>query len=137
MAARAYARACLRAERPAQELTAVLSSDLMAFLIGREPRQQAAVAALLELGRADLVAKQREDGRPFELSTYANSRHNWEFIAAVVDHWEALAAAVPDIWPRFRHSPVIVTELSVAREHLPSSAGEGNHANVCNSDAEL
>ena len=120
LAARAYARACLRAERPAQELTAVLSSDLMAFLIGREPRQQAAVAALLELGRADLVAKQREDGRPFELSTYANSRHNWEFIAAVVDHWEALAAAVPDIWPRFRHSPVIVTELA--------KAGKGKYA---------
>ena len=77
-------------------------------------RQQAAVAALLELGRADLVAIQREDGRPLQLSTYSNSQHNWEFVATVVEHWESLAAAVPDIWERFDHSPIIATELAKA-----------------------
>jgi len=120
VASRAYARACLRAGQPVQELAAILSSHLAGSLIEREPRQQSAVAALLELGRADLVAIQREDGRPLDLSTYSNSRQNWEFIAAVVEHWEALAAAVPDIWTRFHHSPVIATELA--------KAGKGRHA---------
>jgi len=81
-----------------------------------------AVAALLELGRADLVAIQREDGRPLQLSTYSNSRHNWEFVATVVEHWESLAVAVPDIWERFDRSPIIATELAKAgkRAHAPS-----------------
>ncbi len=31
-----------------------------------------------------------------------------------MEHWESLAAAVPDIWERFDHSPVIATELAKA-----------------------
>jgi hypothetical protein len=120
VAARAYARACVRAGRQVPELAATLSLDLAGFDMGREQRQQAAVAALLELGRADLVAVQREDGQPLQLSTSSNSHHNWEFVATVVEHWEALAAAVPDIWARFKHSPIIATELA--------KAGKGAHA---------
>ena len=86
----------------------------------REQRQQAAVAGLLELGRADLVAVQREDGQPLQLSTFSGSHHNWEFVATVVENWESLAAAVPDIWARFNHSPIIATELA--------KAGKGAHA---------
>ena len=86
----------------------------------RQGQQQAAVAALLELGRADLLVIQREDGRPLQLSTYSSSRENWEFIATVVEHWESLAAAVPDVWERFDHSPIIATELA--------KAGKGAHA---------
>jgi len=120
VAARAYARARIREGSKVQDLIEALSADLTGFLLGREPRTQAAVAALLELGRADLVAIQREDGRPLELSTYSNLRHNWEFVATVVEHWESLAAAVPDIWERFDHSPIIATELA--------KAGKGAHA---------
>jgi hypothetical protein len=115
VAARAYAQACVRTGRQVHELTAALSPDLTGFLIGREQRQQAAVAALLELGRADLVAV-REDGQPLHLSTSSNSHHNWEFVATVVEHWEALAAVAPDIWARFNHSPIIATELAKAKK---------------------
>ena len=114
VAARAYARACVRAGSGVQELIAALSADLTGFFLHQEERQQAAVAALLELDRADLVVRQREDGRPLGLSTYLNSRHNWEFVATVIEHWESLAAAVPDIWERFGHSPIIATELAKA-----------------------
>jgi hypothetical protein len=114
VAARAYARARIRTGGEVQELIEALRADLTGFLLGQEQRQQAAVAALLELGRADLVAMQREDGRPLQLSTYSNSRHNWEFIATVVEHWESLASAVPDIWERFDHSSIIATELAKA-----------------------
>lgn len=119
VAARAYARARIRAGSKVQELIEALSADLNGSLLG-QGQQQAAVAALLELGRADLVAMHREDGRPLQLSIYANSRHNWEFVATVVEHWESLAAAVPDIWDRFDHSPIIATELA--------KAGKGAHA---------
>ena len=85
VAARAYARARIRAGSDVQELIAALSEDLTGFLLEREQRRQAAVAALLELGRADLVAIQRKDGqRPLELDTYSNARHNWEFVATVI-----------------------------------------------------
>jgi hypothetical protein len=114
VAARAYARARIRAGSDVQELIAALSEDLTGFLLEREQRRQAAVAALLELGRADLVAIQRKDGRPLELDTYSNARHNWEFVATVIEHWESLVAAVPDIWERFGHSPIIATELAKA-----------------------
>ncbi len=120
VAARAYARGCLRIGRSTQELTVVLNSELGATLIGGEGRQQAAIAALLDLGRADHVVLQREDGSSIDLSTYSNSRHNWEFISAVVEHWDALASAVPDIWARFQHSPIIATELA--------KAGKGGYA---------
>jgi hypothetical protein len=120
VAARAYAQARIRAGSEVQELIETLSAELTGFLLGRDQQQQAAVAALLELDRADLVAMQREDGRPLQLSTYSNSRHNWEFVATVVEYWESLAAAVPDIWERFDHSPIIATELA--------KAGKGAHA---------
>ena len=114
VAARAYARACVREGRKVQKLIEALSADLTGFLLGREQRQQAAVAALLELGRADLLAMQREEGRLLQFSTYSNARHNWEFVATVVEYWEVLAEAVPDIWERFGHSPIIATELAKA-----------------------
>jgi len=91
-----------------------LTLDLTGFLGGREQRQQAAVAALLELGRADLIATQREDGQPLQLSTISNSHQNWEFVATVVEHWEALTATATDIWARFSHSPIIAKELAKA-----------------------
>jgi hypothetical protein len=119
VAARAYARALIRAGSQLQELIEALRADLTG-LLGQDERRQSAVAALLELGRADVLAVQREDGRPLQLSTYWKSRHNWEFVATVVEHWESLAAAVPDIWERFGHSPIIATELA--------KAGKGSHA---------
>jgi hypothetical protein len=120
VAARAYARGCVRSGRQVHELTSALSRDLTGFLIGREQRQQAAVVGFLELGRADLVAVQREDGQPLQLSTFSGAHHNWEFVATVVENWESLAAAAPDIWTRFNNSPIIATELA--------KAGKGAHA---------
>ena len=38
----------------------------------------------------------------------------------MVEYWEVLAEAVPDIWERFDHSPIIATELA--------KAGKGAHA---------
>ena len=55
-----------------------------------------------------------------EFDTYSNSRHNWEFIATVMEHWEALAAAMPDVWARFRNSAMIAIELA--------KAGKGSYA---------
>jgi hypothetical protein len=124
VAARAYARSRVHAGGGVQELIEAVGPDFTGFFLEKEPRVQAAVAALLELGRADLVAMLREDGRPLQLDTYSNSRHNWEFVATVVEHWESLAAVVPDIWERFNHSPIIATELAKAgkRAHALSQA---------------
>lgn len=119
VAARAYARACIRSGSGIQQLIESLSSDLNRRLI-REDREQAAVAAMLELGRADLLGSPREDGRPLEFSTYARSRQNWEFIETVVEHWEQLADAISDVWERFNHSPIIAMELA--------KVGKGVHA---------
>lgn len=113
VAARAYARALVREGCAVQKLIEDLSSDLTRFSVGRDERQQAAVAALLELGRADLVARQRENG-PLKLSLYSHGRHNWELVASLVEHWESLAAAIPNIWERFDYSPIIATELAKA-----------------------
>jgi len=113
VAARAYARARIREGSKVQDLIEALSADLTGFSIGGQ-RQQAAAAALLELGRADLLAQQQETGRSLQFSTYSDARHNWEFIATVVEYWEFLAEAVPDIWERFDHSPIIATELAKA-----------------------
>ncbi len=120
VAARAYARARIRDGSKVQDLIEALSADLTGFYLGRDQRQQAAAAALLELGRADLLAQQREDDQPLQFSTYSDGRHNWEFVATVIEHWELLAEAVPDIWERFNHSPIIATELA--------KAGKGAHA---------
>jgi hypothetical protein len=120
VAARAYARARIREGSKVQGLIEALSADLNGFLLGGDQRKQAAAAALLELGRADLLAIQREDSQPLQFSTYSNARHNWEFVATVVEYWEVLAEAVPDIWERFDHSPIIATELA--------KAGKGAHA---------
>src|SRR5207249_4328232 len=79
VAARAYARARVRAGSGVEDLTMTVTKDLTAPLFEREERRQAGVAALLELGRADLVAIPQEYGRPLELDTYSKSRHNWEF----------------------------------------------------------
>lgn len=119
VAARAYARARVREGSKVQDLIEALSADITGSLLGRQ-RQQAAAAALLELGRADLLAIQREDGQPLKFSTYSKARHNWEFVETVVEYWEILAEALPDIWERFDHSPIIATELA--------KAGKGAHA---------
>ena len=120
IAARAYARARVRAGSEVQDLIEALSADFTGFLLESDQRQQAAVAALLELGRAEPCGCAEGDGRPLQLSTSSKSGHNWEFVATVVEHWESLAAAVPDIWERFGHSPIIATELA--------KAGKGDHA---------
>jgi hypothetical protein len=119
VAARAYARYCTREGSKVQDLIEDLSADLTGFSIGGQ-RQQAAAAALLELGRADLLAMQQEGGRPLRFSTYSDARRNWEFVATVVEYWEFLAKAVPDIWERFDHSPIIAIELA--------KAGKSTHA---------
>ena len=113
VAARAYAGARIREGSKLQDLIEALSADLTGFSLGGQ-RQQAAAAALLELGRADLLAQQQETNGPLRFSTYSDARHNWEFIATVVEYWEILAEAVPDIWERFDHSPIIATELAKA-----------------------
>lgn len=113
VAARAYARARIRESSKVQDLIEALNADLTEFVL-EDHRKQAAAAALLELGRADILAQQQEDGRTRWFSTYSDARHNWEFIATVVEHWELLAEAVPDIWERFDHSPIIATELAKA-----------------------
>lgn len=113
VAARAYAYARIREGGDVQSLIAELNTDLIQFFLGDE-RQQAAIAALLESGRADLVAQQREDGRLLRFSIYSNTRINWEFVATVVEHWDSLVKTAPDIWERFDHSPVIATELAKA-----------------------
>jgi hypothetical protein len=120
VAARAYSRACLRIGRQVAGLEAALVDDLTGFGMGQEQRRQAAVVGLLELNRPDLIVAQREYDRPLHLSTDSNSHHNWEFVACVVDHWEALVAAAPDIWERFDHSPILATELA--------KAGKGDQA---------
>ncbi|NTX60376.1 hypothetical protein HUA74_06860 [Myxococcus sp. CA051A] len=115
IAARACARACFRAGRHVPEMATVFRLELTSSsYIDGAKRQQAAVAGLLELGRADLVAEQREDGRPLQLTTHSDGHHNWAFVATVVEHWASLAAAMPDIWTRFDHSPVIASELAKA-----------------------
>lgn len=119
VAARAYARARIKEGSNVQDLIEALSADVIVFLLQYQ-RQQAAIAALLELGRADILAQQQEDGRPLRFSTYSDARHNWEFIATVVENWEFLAETVPNIWERFDHSPIIATELA--------KAGKGIHA---------
>lgn len=114
LAARAYAQARARAGEQVHELATALSGDLKGFFAGSEQRRQAAVAALLELGRADLVATSDEDGKPLRLNIISNSHPNWEFVASMVEHWEFLAVATPDIWERFDHSPVVAAELAKA-----------------------
>jgi len=113
VAARAYAKARIQEGNKVQDLIEALSADVNVSLL-QYHRQQAAIAALLELGRADLLAQQQEDGRPLQFSIYSNARHNWEFVATVVEYWESLAEAVPDIWKRFAHSAIIATELAKA-----------------------
>jgi hypothetical protein len=120
LAARVYARARFRAESDLHELTATFTKDVSGTLSYREERRRAGVAALLELGRADLLVPQREFGRAMVFDTYSHVRHNWEFITTVVEHWEALAAAMPDVWARLRNSAMIAIELA--------KAGKGTYA---------
>lgn len=121
VAARAYAYARYREGNKVQDLIEALRADLTTgVLMGHDQRQQAATAALLELGRADLLALERENGQLLKFGTYSDIGHNWDFIAAVVENWDSLAEAVPDIWERFDHSPIIAIELA--------KAGKGAHA---------
>ncbi|WP_145928668.1 NACHT domain-containing protein [Termitidicoccus mucosus] len=114
VAARATARATVRTGKGIAELTQTLATDLSVRLFILDEQKQAAIVGLLELGRADLVIQQREDGRPLELSTYSGASHNWDYVAAIVENWETLAELAPDIWSRVKHSPVIATELAKA-----------------------
>lgn len=113
VAAKAYAYASNRECNKVQDLIETLCTDLTGSLM-HDHRQQAAIAALLELGRADLLALERENGQLLKFGTYSDVGHNWDFIAAVVENWDSLAEAVPDIWERFDHSPAIATELAKA-----------------------
>ncbi|MET0038005.1 MAG: hypothetical protein ABW097_19085 [Candidatus Thiodiazotropha lotti] len=119
IAARACAHACVRNGSKAQSLIDALNSDLIDISIDEQPKQ-AAAAALLKLGRADLFNQLARDDQPLELRTYSGSRHNWEFVATVVDYWEPLIENVPDIWERLDHSPIITLELT--------KAGKGNYS---------
>jgi hypothetical protein len=113
VAARAYAYARYREGNKVQDLIEALCTDLNgSFMHG--PQQQAAIAALLELGRADLLALERESDRLLKFDTYSDVGHNWDFIATVVENWDSLTEAVPDLWERFDHSPIIATELAKA-----------------------
>lgn len=116
VAARAYARARIKEGSTNQSLIEALSADLTCSYLGDE-RRQAAVAALLELGRADVMLQQREDGQPLKFCTYSNTRRNWEFVATVVEYWESLAETIPDVWERFDHSPIIAAELAKAGKY--------------------
>ncbi|MFA6922426.1 MAG: HEAT repeat domain-containing protein, partial [Gallionella sp.] len=120
VAARASAYARYREGSKVQDLIEALCVDLTGLFLGHDQRQQAAAAALLELGRADLLALQQESGQLLKFGTYSDLGHNWDFIAAVVENWDSLAEVMPDIWERFDHSPIIATELA--------KAGKGAHA---------
>jgi len=116
IAARAMARATLRSGKGIEELAQSLTEDLSAHRFIHDARKQAAVVGLLELGRADLVIQQREDGRPMEISTQSGASHNWDYVTALVENWPALAARAPDLWERVGHSPVIAMELAKASQ---------------------
>lgn len=120
VAARVFSQVSRRSSRGVDELATALERDLTGFLIGQEARCQAAVAGLLELGRTELLVAPREDGRPMRVETHSGSSHNWELVATLVEHWEELAAAAPDVWERFEHSPILVAELA--------KAGKGSQA---------
>lgn len=112
IAARAYVKHCIQHSRSVAELTGSLRADLIGLFSGWEERRQAAVAGLLELGKADIIAAQQEFEHPIRLSSHAGAGHNWEFVSSVVENWESLARAMPDIWERFSHSPTIAAELA-------------------------
>ncbi len=120
LAVRTYAQACLRIGRSTDELAAMLSSDLSSIGFGRASREQAAVAALLEIGKLDTLASWKADNGPLGLNTYSRSRHNWEFIAAVVEHWERLVGEAPNFANQLQQSPVIATELVKAGRGAPA-----------------
>jgi len=125
IAARAMARGTMRSGKGVAELTQVLTADLSAHLFLHDAQKQAAVVALLEMGRADLLIQQREDGRPAEFSSQSGAGHNWDYVAALVENWPTLASLAPDIWERVRHSPVIAMELAKAGQ---AAAAQGELA---------
>lgn len=114
LAVRALARAAARSGKGVTELTQTLTAELAEHLFRHDEQKQAAIVGLLELGRADLVIQQREDGRPVEFNTHSGASHNWDYVAAIVENWPTLAAQAPDIWDRAKHSPVIAMELAKA-----------------------
>ena len=83
--ARAYARARIREGSKIQDLIEALRADLTGFYLGGDQRQQAAAAALLELGRADLLAMQRENGRPLPFSTKRPTGGLWNISLFIKD----------------------------------------------------
>nr|WP_319393779.1 NACHT domain-containing protein [uncultured Desulfobacter sp.] len=116
IAARAYAQARIRKGGSVQDLIDQLTADITGSMIGSEQRKQAAAVALLELGRADLLVQQRRNSQPIKFGTHLQASHNWEFVSTVVEHWEQLTEALPNIWELFNHSPIIATELAKARK---------------------
>lgn len=111
IAARAFAKGIVRTGRDANPAAEAFGEELRHWSIAHSENRQAAVAGLLELRRADVILAAREDDKPVKLDTYASGGHNWEFVGSLVEHWEELAAQVPDLWERMGASPAVVAEL--------------------------
>lgn len=126
IAARAYARGVVRTGRDSGPAAAAFAEELRLWWLSHSERRQAAVAGLLELHRPDLIAAAREQDKPIKLETYAPGGHNWEFVGSLVEHWEELAAAIPDLWDRTGDSAVVAAELVKAGK----AAAAANQTNV-------
>lgn len=111
VAARGYARGCIRNGIETNVIAEELARNLTSFNFDQDGIRQAAIVVLLELGRTDLIAEIQESNQQSGFSTMSDYRYNWEFVASVVEHWENLDKALPCIWEVFRHSPVIASEL--------------------------
>ena len=111
VAARGYARGCGRNGIETNEFVKDLAGDLTSLGFDQGALRQAAIVALLEFGRADLIAIIQENNNQSHFNLMADYNNNWEFIASVVEHWESLGKALPCIWEVFQHSPVIASEL--------------------------
>ena len=137
VAARAFAKGRRRTNDRLADLADSFAQELGEWNFSRVERRQAAVAGLLELGRTDLIAAARDDGKKLRLETYASGGHNWEFIAVVVDHWEELAASMGDIWDRFGNSPAVAAELVNAGKIAAAAVQTGSYEDQFRTGAQL
>ena len=134
---RALAKGRRRTGDRLAELADAFAQELGEWNFSHAERRQAAVAGLLEIGRTDLIAAAREDGKKLRLETYASGGHNWEFIAAVVDHWEELTASISDIWDQFGKSPAVAAELVNAGKFAAAAVQPGSYEDQFRSGAPL
>jgi hypothetical protein len=137
IAARAFAKGRRRTGDRLAELADTLAKELGEWNFSHAERRQAAIAGLLELGRTDLIAAAREDGKKLRFETHASGGHNWEFIAAVVDHWEELAASMSDIWDRFGNSPAVAAELVNAGKIAAAAVQTASYEDQLRNGAQL